>query len=99
MSVKAKDHPIPDQLCPHCGHGVTHAGALIEKTAAPRPGDWSVCIRCGEVAVFDVGLRQRKPDPIEAAAAALDRKVLRARAAIRLGQRTVPGWTHPGTRH
>lgn len=49
----ASDHRIPDQLCPSCGHRITHAGSPDKKLARPKAGDWNVCIRCAAVTTYD----------------------------------------------
>lgn len=44
--------------CLNCGHRLDGASGLNSDNK-PRPGDWSVCIQCGSVAVFDRKLRLR----------------------------------------
>jgi hypothetical protein len=55
-------HPIPGNTCPYCGHNYTHAGGPKNP---PVEGDFSVCIRCSEPAVFDEHLKLRKPSDAE----------------------------------
>lgn len=41
--------------CPACGHNPDALGSLQGPHArAPRTGDYSVCIKCGEVTVIEV---------------------------------------------
>jgi hypothetical protein len=55
--------------CPACGNGLDGIGARRPgETVPPADGDWSVCCRCGEVAVFCVGplgLALRTPSTAE----------------------------------
>lgn len=47
-------------LCPYCGHtldAATEAGG----SAVPVGGDFTVCIRCAGLLVFDAALRPTKP--------------------------------------
>jgi hypothetical protein len=87
------DHDLRTQpsLCPHCGELLT--GAANSEAGAdnpPAPGDWSLCIYCGEVGMFTVAktasgaLLVRKLTPSEQKLAASDRGVARAQAAWRM---------------
>jgi hypothetical protein len=49
------------------------------ETHYPDPGDFSVCIQCGSVSVFDANLKRVKPEP----AAEMPPEVARVQAAIR----------------
>lgn len=53
---------VPDAPCPHCGARLD--GALnVSGDEPPEPGDFSVCIKCGGLAVFTqlLGLREVLP--------------------------------------
>lgn len=47
---------IPQQDCPACGHAFALATVMRGSARMPKPGDLSVCIRCGEFLAFGVGL-------------------------------------------
>jgi len=43
-------------LCPTCGYEPDYASNMTGK-ASPRPGDYSLCINCGTLLVFDDDLK------------------------------------------
>ena len=43
-------------LCPHCGYKLDAATSLTSNRR-PSPGDWTVCMECTGLLVFDVFLR------------------------------------------
>ena len=57
-------------LCPACGAA---RDAATDPTnpdqVAPRPGDFSICIACAALQVFDTGLTLRLPTTLETAEA------------------------------
>lgn len=57
---KAGDHPIPISLCPSCGYTVDHANGAFHNNA-PKVGDISICIACGQLLFFDSQMRIRLP--------------------------------------
>src|SRR5262245_43420584 len=46
------DHPIPVQRCLNCGHEMD-AASPIRGDAKPEPGDFTVCLSCGQLMQFD----------------------------------------------
>lgn len=73
-----------DMQCPHCGkHNDMHdTPDGSEKT--PQTGDVSICIRCGDLGVFDLKAgRIRKPTPRESREFADDPEIQDARRAWR----------------
>jgi len=50
--------------CPYCGHFVDRASG-VGHSSVPVPGDVTVCIRCGRVAVFAFDGSLRVPEPDE----------------------------------
>lgn len=51
-----KAHYQPGQICPTCSYEMDCASCL-DDDAAPSAGAFSICIRCGSLAVFDDALR------------------------------------------
>lgn len=46
-----------DSCCPACGHSFALATLIAGgPRGVPKPGDFSVCIRCGEILEFGLGL-------------------------------------------
>lgn len=74
--------PIPVATCPHCGYRMDMATEAYGDTA-PKPGDISLCAKCGVLAVFDEQMRQRAPTPAEALAFNADPRVIRAQIVLR----------------
>lgn len=82
-------HHIPKALCPWCGHRLDGATG-IDTDARPEVGDLSVCIRCGGLIEFGIGLvPQRGSDAMLAA------EPLETRDIIRLAQLTVAAINYP----
>ena len=54
---------IPSQ-CPYCEH-LLDAARGITTDRDPRHGDWTVCIQCARILLFDADVRVRKPFPGE----------------------------------
>lgn len=47
---------LAPSACPTCGYLMDAARCLSNKTARPKPGDFSVCLKCGEMLRFTDGL-------------------------------------------
>jgi len=62
--MKTTTTQLPPDHCPHCGHEIT-AASIFGQKVAPSPEDFTVCIECRKLAVFDEKLRLRKPTPDE----------------------------------
>lgn len=58
--LPADVHAVP-AVCPECGdvHDC-QSNASPDDTRPPVPGDFTVCLNCGEVMVFDDALRPRR---------------------------------------
>lgn len=86
--ITQPSHPISPDRCPECAAPFDCA-TNVDGPGAPEPGDWTVCIHCAAVLVFDEQLRHRLPTPAERADT--PDEVLRAVKAIALvgaGRRT-----------
>ena len=76
---------LPD-CCPSCGY-VTQCVSNItgQEDARPRPGDFTVCIRCAKVLVFNENLKMRFPTGEELLEIAGNLKLKREIETIRAG--------------
>ena len=54
----------PQQCCPYCSHTFNRASDLKQEPT-PREGDFSVCIYCAGLLVFNADLSVRKPTEYE----------------------------------
>jgi hypothetical protein len=55
---------VPLSECPYCAHDADRANG-VGHSSVPKPGDVTVCSKCGEVAVFAYDITLRKPYPDE----------------------------------
>lgn len=78
------DHPVTGQ-CPYCGHITTHATPARDDERGPVEGDATMCIRCGEFAIFAFSAagNMRKPTRDEKSDLDDDMNVARLREAFR----------------
>jgi ribosomal protein L40E len=60
-----KSYATPKQLCLRCGYYMDHATNASGK-GRPVPGDFSVCLNCGAVNMFDAKLNL-VPSSVDAA--------------------------------
>lgn len=47
--------------CPLCGYMMNAAATIGEDSSKPQPGDYSLCLKCGAVLIFDTTLDPRMP--------------------------------------
>lgn len=59
---------IPEQRCLTCGYKMDRSSDAISDQK-PREGDFSMCLSCGAVTIFNKDLTTRKPTPDEEAIA------------------------------
>ena len=76
-----EDHQIKENFCPFCNHKLDGC-SQVNGNNLPDPGSYSVCIKCGNVSVFDDDLCLRKPLPEEEAEIQKNPNVLVAQRAI-----------------
>jgi hypothetical protein len=55
--MKDETHSMPEQHCVCCGSPLDAATEITAMQGAPKPGDVSMCINCGEVMEFDKDLK------------------------------------------
>jgi len=60
MPTDLTTHRTAPDRCPECGH-LLDAATNTEGPGAPGPGDFSVCISCTAILVFDEQRRLRLP--------------------------------------
>jgi hypothetical protein len=83
--------------CWSCGYTHDATSALDGDNAIPEPGDVSVCLACGEVAIFAVimgRLGTREPTRAEREDANHNRGVVTARLIQREARERDPAWPH-----
>lgn len=56
MSSCLNTHSLPPSSCPTCGYVMDRATNATEESGFPDPGDFSVCLQCAAVLVFDANL-------------------------------------------
>lgn len=79
-----RDRPhykIPRQSCPECWHKVDVASVETSE-APPVEGDFSICVHCATILVWGEHMKLRRPDEIEAQAAARSQTIGLLRASI-----------------
>jgi hypothetical protein len=69
---------LPQSLCLGCGTDLDAANAVAQPLdmAMPRPGDFTVCIKCGHVMAFTETLTLREMTDTEMHAIAGDERLL-----------------------
>lgn len=75
---------VPASRCPACGQ-INDMATSVGADAKPEPGDATICIRCGHIAVFADDLALRNPSDEEIVRFAGDERLLavqRARAMV-----------------
>jgi hypothetical protein len=76
-----RDLRVPMSRCTNCGE--ENDGALgIGVDKSPRPGDYSLCIECGHLMVFDEQLKVRDPTSAELDAIAGNENLVKASNAL-----------------
>ena len=71
----------PQNACRCCGY-LVDAASGVDHNARAKPGDVSLCMKCGEASVFTGELVMRPPTAEELATIEADPMVRRARRAI-----------------
>ena len=60
--MSANPHPLPLSACPACGYEMDAASSATDPSYRPRPEDYSLCGKCGEVLVYAADLTLRAAD-------------------------------------
>lgn len=74
---------LPEAQCPSCGKIVDRA-TVVGSRGRPKPGDATVCIGCGEVALFGDDLQLRRPTTKEVAELKADFRIAAIQEALRV---------------
>lgn len=73
-------------VCPYCDAKLDRSSGMSPNNPAqrdPAPGDVSVCINCGEIAVFDGDMAMAKPSEEELAMLLEDETILKTRIMVK----------------
>lgn len=89
LNAYAKNIRVPMSRCPNCDEPNDYAGAVDGSDAKPRPGDASICWRCGHLCVFDEDLRLKNPSDAQITAIAGDRRIVKAQSARAFARRMI----------
>ncbi len=84
------DRIVPDSPCTSCGH-VMNRCFSVDADAAPSPGDFTLCIRCGHLMAFADDLALRDLTDAEVREVAGDRRALAVQAARAAYAKSVGG--------
>jgi len=68
--------------CPNCGTVNDSAASVNVEKASVKPGDVSICIKCGHLAVFTERLKLRDPNDDEIKNMAGDPRLVRVMEAL-----------------
>lgn len=74
---------IPLSKCPLCGYEMDCVTCVDTPDQAPRPGDLTICIKCGEVLVFTEELGLRIPTKEEYERYGNDDRIVAAQRIVR----------------
>lgn len=80
-------HKVKSNSCLGCGHHMDMA-AQVAGDEKPRPGDVTLCIRCGHVMIFDADLSFRNMNEAEQREIEQDPQVQKVILAIKNVQQT-----------
>lgn len=82
--------------CPTCGYRADAHTAVGDEDAVPKPGDVSLCIACGALAVYEPvmgsALVLRLPTTEERDEFLANDLIVKAMLAQREGRATMPNW-------
>ena len=84
---------VPLTKCPTCGKVLDAATAAADgqtpPDAMPEPGNYTVCLGCGEILIFDRRMRAARPTPADWITTPVDvqQALRRVQAAVRSMQK------------
>jgi hypothetical protein len=76
---------LPPQACLSCGYVMDRHAQVAERSdpiAVPKPGDFTLCFRCGFVMAYDNKLEFRHLTPLEVTEVEQDKRVQAAIMAL-----------------
>jgi hypothetical protein len=56
---------VPATVCPGCGYKLDAASSMDGGDHTPQPGSPTLCLKCGELLIFDESLKPRSPSAAE----------------------------------
>lgn len=76
---------VPLSPCPKCNYRLDAATLVRPGTALPKPGDFTICLRCGEVLIFgdELALRVAMANDVRAAGPEVMAEIRRVSRAVR----------------
>jgi len=76
---------MTERACPFCGHKHDFHDNIFDSETTPQKGDYSICIECGEVLIFDDNKgHTRKPTEPELKEALQNNQVKKTITAIKI---------------
>jgi hypothetical protein len=82
MKILGAGRRVPKSVCPICFTALDAASG-VGGDLVPSEGDVTVCLECGNIAVFTVDLRLRVPTEEEFSQLKHDRRILAMQIAVR----------------
>lgn len=67
---------VPENTCLNCGYLIDRARVCDSPITRPRPNDVTICMKCGEILIFDHELKFRKPNKDDLDSIATDTNLL-----------------------
>lgn len=59
--LDAKGKALAETSCPTCDYAADAATCVDKRDARPRVGDITLCLKCGEILIFDEDMKVRLP--------------------------------------
>lgn len=91
--MAAETYVLLPRPCPVCGYVCDRATA-VTGNESPQPGDWTVCLRCGEILRFDEQLTHRQVTLEELRLLPRSDRALLFRASRMARERKLVPYTH-----
>jgi len=79
-----RESHTPAAYCTNCKKLVDGATAISDPKARPHKGDFTICIYCGHVMIFDKGLTLRDLTDVEMVEIAGNRDVIKIQTARKM---------------
>lgn len=73
-------HRIPASECTNCGRKLDAADTVSKASTGPKPGDYTICLRCGHLMIYGEDHILRNPTSAEITEIAGDPGLIEAQA-------------------